>query len=244
MKIYSVPGVNGLGRTKGVEKSFLKVLEGIDFEGVDVNSEDIKEQLKDIYLASRKFVGEKFFVLGGDHSISYPIVKAFFEKYGKDSRLLVFDSHPDLMEPMPEPSHEEWLRAVIELGFDVENILLVGVRRESENIDEVEINYAKEKGVKIIYSDEFVLRKQEILDFVSFGKVYVSFDVDVFDSSIVGATGYPEKNGLGEEVFDLLKEIRGKIFGFDLVEYNSELDEEDKSLKVVRRVLGVFGYLK
>ena len=75
------------------------------------------------------------------------------------------------------------------------------------------------------------------MDFVSSGEVYCSFDVDVFDSSVMSATGYPETEGLGLELFDLLEEIKEKIKWFDLVEYNSELDEGEKGLGVVKKVL-------
>lgn len=243
MKAYNVPGINGLGKTLGVEKNSEKVFEGIDFLEIEVNNEDISEQFSQIYSAALDFVKEEFFVSGGDHSISFPIVKAFFEKYGREAKLLVFDAHPDLVEPMPEPGHEEWLRAVVELGFNTENILLVGVRRESENIDQKEFSYAEEKGIKIIYSDEFEKRKGEIVEFVSSGKIYVSLDIDVFDSSLIRSTGYVEDNGLmEEEVFVLLEEIKFKVFGFDLVEINLEKgSEEDRkeTLRVGQKVLKV-----
>ena len=227
MKVYSIPGVNGLGKTLGVEKNE-ELFKGMVSFNVEINRENISEQLNQIYSAAKDFVKEEFLVLGGDHSISFPIAKAFFEEYGDEAKLLVFDAHPDLIEPMPEPGHEEWLRAVVLLGFKPENILLVGVRRESENIDEKEIKYAKEEGIKIIYSDEFEERKEEIIVFVSSGKIYCSFDIDAFDSSLVKSTGYVEDNGLmEEEVFELMDKIKDKFFGFDLVEINLDKGSED-----------------
>jgi len=239
MKKFFIPGINGLGNTKGVEKN-KKFLEDFNFKEINLDLENIKVQLNQIYLSAKNFVHEKFFVLGGDHSISFPIMKAFFETYGSKSKLLIFDAHFDLMEPMPEPSHEEWLRGIIELGFDEKNILIVGIRKESKNIDVQEINYAKEKQIKIIYPPDFKNKKEEILNFVSSGKVYASFDIDVFDSLMVGSTGYPESKGLGEEVFDLLEEIKKFFFGFDLVEINLEKgteEEKKNTFKVGRKVL-------
>lgn len=245
MKLVAVPGVNGLGMTSGVEKSYLKILEGFDYEKVDLNLEDINEQLKQIVLGTKKYFDENGVIfVGGDHSVSYGLVSNFFERFGTEAKLIVFDAHPDLMESMNEPTHEEWLRAIIGKGFKPENILLVGVRRNSENVDSREIGYANEKRIKIIYSDEFDSRRGEVLDFVSSGKVYCSFDVDVFDSSLVGATGYPEENGLGEaQVFVLLAEIKGKIDFWDLVEVNFEKgseEEGEKTLGVVKRLLALF----
>ncbi|MBT4375812.1 hypothetical protein HOD29_00350 [archaeon] len=241
MKVYSVPGINGLDKTLGVEKNSKRVFESTDFEEVKLDNEDIEKQLDQIYSVAKEFVKEKFFVLGGDHSISFPIAKAFFENYGEDAKLLVFDAHPDLIEPMPEPGHEEWLRAVVQLGFKPENIILVGVRRESENIDDREDKYANEEEIRIIYLDEFEERREEIIEFVSGGKVYCSFDIDAFDSSLIKSTGYVEDNGLMEdEVFELLGDVKENIFGFDLVEINLEKgSEEDKkeTLRVGRKLL-------
>ena len=233
--VIGVPGVNGLGKTKGVKKT-PSVL-GIK-NILDLNNNDLVEQEKQIYEFAMDLEGKQVFV-GGDHSISYSSVRAFFEK-NEDAKLLVFDAHLDLMEPMPEPGHEEWLRAVIELfGLTGDRVMVVGVRRNSENIDSSEIEYAKEKGIKIIYSDEFSSRRKEIVEFVSSGDIYCSFDVDVFDKSIMEATGYPEAEGLGLELLELLESLREKVKWFDLVEYNSELDEGEKGLEVVKKVLGI-----
>ncbi len=242
MKLVCVPGVNGLGMTKGVEFSFKHVCKGFAFESVYLDRDNLQMQLNQLYSISKHcFTKGKFFFLGGDHSISYPILKSFFEKYGKDSKLLVFDAHPDLMEPMQEPTHEEWLRALIELDFPIENILLVGVRRNSENIDKKELAFAKKNKIKIIYPDEFKERKKEILDFISSGKVYLSLDIDVFDSSIVSATGYPEKDGLTEsQVFSILELAKNKITAGDLVEVNLEKGPKEtnsETLLIARKVL-------
>lgn len=241
MKLYSIPGVNGLGKTKGVENNFQYFSKNYSLEFVYLDKEDIRKQLSQIEFKAKEIVNERFFVLGGDHSISYPLVKIFFEKYGQNAKLLVFDAHPDLIEPMIEPTHEEWLRAIIEIGFNKENILLVGIRRDSENIDKKEILFANENNIRIIYADEFEEKKKDILKFASEGKIYLSFDIDVFDSSIISSTGYPEKNGLNEkQFFFILKKLSSKIFAGDLVELNLNKGTNEanrKALLVSRKVL-------
>ncbi|MFA5953001.1 MAG: arginase family protein [Candidatus Pacearchaeota archaeon] len=245
MKLYFVPGINGLGKTSGVEKNDL-FFKNFEFEKLKLNNEDINKQFKEIYSFFGKSLMKNFFVLGGDHSISYPIFKSFFEKYKQDAKLLIFDAHFDLVKPMPEPTHEEWLRAIIELGFNPKNILLVGIRRKSKNIDIKEINYAFEKKINIVYCDEFKEKLNEILNFASNGKTYVSFDIDAFDSSIISCTSYPEKQGLFEEdVFSLLNKLckLKSVYAFDLVEINfnkcSKKDKE-KTLKVAKKFLKIF----
>ena len=223
MRLVSVPGINGLGKTKGCENSFC----GFNLVGekLILNTENIETQLDQLLNDSKKYFesDEKVLFFGGDHSIGYPLVNNFFRRFGEDSKLIVFDAHPDLMEPMSEPGHEEWLRALIEKGFNPKNVLVVGVRRNSNNVEKKEIEYALKKGIKIIYSDEFDSRRGEISNFVSSGKIYCSIDIDVFDSSIISCTTYPEEEGLNEEeFFGLLREIVGRIDFFDLVEVNFE----------------------
>ncbi len=245
MKIVSVPGVNGLGKTNGCKDSLCAF--DLEFDKIELNGGNIVEQLKQISDDSKKYFdfSEKVLFFGGDHSISYPLVNNFFERYGRDSKLIVFDAHPDLMEAMPEPGHEEWLRALVKDGFNPKNVLIVGVRRNSKNIDKKEIDFALKKGIKIIYSDEFDSCRGEILEFVEEGNVYCSIDIDVFDSSLVSCTTYPEEDGLSlENVVDLLSAINSGISFFDLVEINFEKgneEEKEKTLDVMGEVLKTIG---
>ena len=246
MKVVVVPGINGLGITKGVEKSYVNLLETKNFDKIDLDIQNISKQLDQILEKSKKYFEEdKVLFFGGDHSISFPLVSNFFNKCRNNARLLIFDAHLDLMTPMKEPGHEEWLRALVEAGFNCENILIIGVRRNSINVDISEINYAKEKGIKIIFVDEFEEKKQEILNFVRESPLYVSFDIDVFDSSLVTSTGYAEKQGLGEkQIFGIIEKIKPKINFFDLVEINldkgSEI-EKQKTIDIARKLLKTLG---
>lgn len=243
MKIVVIPGVNSLGKTKGVEKSFKRILDGFNFEKINLNNENIFEQLNQIFKKSKKyFRNKKCFFFGGDHSISFPLVSNFFEEFKNRSNLLIFDAHPDTIDPMQEPGHEEWLRAIIEKGFPIENILVVGIRKQSKNIDIKEINYLENKNIDFIYSDDFKGNKKKILEFIKNDPLYISFDIDVFDSSIVSCTGYSEENGLNEEqVFSILEEIvKKENFFFDLVEINLEKgfeEEQKKTVNISRKIL-------
>lgn len=240
--IINISGINGLGRTKGCEENgdYFKFSEKLK-----LNNGDILDQLKSILDESKNYfdLNERVLFLGGDHSISFPLVNNFYEKFLEETKLLIFDAHPDLVKPMPEPGHEEWLRAVMDKGFNPKNILIVGVRKNSENIDILEINYAKEKGVEIIYSDEIEEKKKEIFKFVSSGKIYCSLDIDVLDSDVFPCTGYLEKQGLSEEQFIfILNEISSKIQFFDLVEVNltkGSEKEKENCLEIIRKIFDV-----
>lgn len=163
MFIVKVPGINGLGKTKGCERAgnaILKSLKEIhsnesgniidtnllDLEEIHLDNSNLELSNKLIYENSLETFETKpqVIFLGGDHSISYSIGKAFLDDCRKEKKkpcLIIFDAHADCMEPMQEPTHEEWLRALVEAGFPPENILLVGAR----NIEKSEIKFIKEK---------------------------------------------------------------------------------------------------
>ena len=144
MKIISVPRINAL-RKVGPEKMGKKVLAelGKNFEEIKVDNSNIESSEKVIYSRAKEVFkeDEKVVFVGGDHSITYPIFKAFSEA-NRDVFLIVFDAHADCDYASKEPTHEEWLRAVIEKGFvKPENVILVGARK----IWDVEKKFLKER---------------------------------------------------------------------------------------------------
>ncbi len=157
MRIVKVPRVNALGHVGPAEAPDLIVAEleknkGVtgDVSSVDVDNSDVETAEKVIYAKAREVfvdVGrEKTAFIGGDHSISSPIVRAFNEKFS-EAFLIVFDAHADCMPPMKEATHEEWLRAVIESGFNPENVILIGARK----IEAEEWRFLIENGVKVFW---------------------------------------------------------------------------------------------
>jgi len=86
----------------------------------------------------------KITFIGGDHSITYPIFRAFSE-VNKDAFLVVFDAHADCDVANKEPTHEEFLRAIIERGFDPSRVVLIGVRK----MWDVEKKFLEDNGVKV-----------------------------------------------------------------------------------------------
>ncbi len=237
--IIQTPGINGLGKTKGCEKAPREIAKKLNLKTkkIRLNNENIEDQEKQIYNQAKKYLDKHPVFLGGDHSISYPLSKAFFDSK-KQPALLVFDAHPDLMKPMKNPTHEEWLRAIFEKGL--KNIMVVGVRRNSENVDRNEIKFAKQNSIKIIYSDEFDSKINEIKTFCNNKNIYLSLDLDVFDESIVKSTGYPEKDGLREkQVFSILESLKNKISLVDIVEYNPEI-KGNEEIVLIKKILKLF----
>ena len=264
MFIVKVPGINGLGKTKGCEQAgnaILKALysihsneqgkevsvKNLDLEEIHLDNSNLELTNKLIYKNSFESFEEnpKVAFLGGDHSISYSITRAFFdycENKGKEPCLIVFDAHPDVMEPVDRdfPTHEEWLRGLIEDGFPLKNILLVGVRNSWKG----ETEFLKQKGIRMISINQLNENLEEVTDiiteFASEKELYVSIDIDVIDPAFAPSTGYQEPGGLTSRQFLYIIQRVNKIKslrGIDIVEINEKEDKEGLTVKLGAKIV-------
>jgi len=261
MLIVKVPGINGLGKTKGCENSGNAILEKLDeiysneqgkiidkklldLEEIHLDNSNLQISNELIYKNTLQILEcqDKVIFLGGDHSISYSIGRAFLkytENQGKEPCLIVFDAHADCMpvtgnsSAVSFPTHEEWLRGLIEQGFPAENILLVGIR----NIDAEEIRFLKEKNIKVVSMSQLNENLEETCDIImEFAQgnrknkeLYLSLDIDVVDPSFAPATGYKEPGGLTSRQFIYVLQRLNKLKNLkvvDIVEINSEKDKK------------------
>jgi arginase family enzyme len=264
IQIIKVPGINGLGKTKGCEKagnaiiSFLKDIytneqnklinkDSLDLEEIHLDNGNLDEANNLIYKnAFEAYDKEKVIFLGGDHSISYSTVRGFLDycqTNGKEPCLIVFDAHADCMPPLKNPTHEEWLRACIEEGFPAENILLVGVR----NLDQEESRFLKENKIRTISINRFLENLEDVteilMEFANGKELYVSIDIDVIDPVFASATGYPEIGGFTSRqalyVFQRINKMKN-LKAIDIVEINPEKDKEDLTIKLGAKILSEF----
>jgi len=257
MFIVKVPGINGLGKTKGCERAGNAILESLkeiysneegkpidvkllDLEEIHLENSNIELSNKLVYENSLDIFETKpqTIFLGGDHSISYSTTKAFLEYCKIEKKkpcLIVFDAHPDCMEPMKEPTHEEWLRKIVEEGFPAENILLVGIRNSHKD----EIKFIKENKIKTIsinsLTEDLADMCEVIMEFSNGKELYLSIDIDVIDPVFAPSTGYPEIGGLTSRQFIYLIQRMKKIKNLraiDIVEINEKMDKENNNLTV------------
>ncbi|MBU0761464.1 MAG: agmatinase [Candidatus Altiarchaeota archaeon] len=167
---------------------------------------------------SRLYSDNKFpIVLGGEHSISYGCALAA-KDYHPTVSVLHFDAHSDRRDEYhgTRYSHGSVMARITEAIPAVS----VGIRSVSdEESDEVK----KLRKDKRLYFAKDILagnRTKDILSMLS-DKVYISFDVDVFDPSIMPSTGTPEPGGLGwYDILDILSAIftYKDVVGLDVVE--------------------------
>ncbi len=174
-----------------------------------------REAVRDIKKAVSQLLADKKFILmlGGEHTISIGAVAAFREKY-KDLSVLQIDAHTDLRNEFEGTKyhHACAMKRVRDMGVSV---TAVGIRSQ----DEAEAEYIKKEGIKsIFYAPQIPLQK--IISTLS-KNVYLTFDLDGLDPSIMPATGTPEPGGLGwYEVLNLIRQVakEKKIIGADIVE--------------------------
>lgn len=241
-QIIKIPGINGLGKTQGAKNASDLIVNTKN--KLELNQDNLKEQQEKIYEKAKEALQEnkKAIFIGGDHSISYPLTKAFTELH-ENSKIIVFDAHPDLMPPMQEPTHEEWLRALIEKeNYLSKNIILIGARKiepeehtflEKHNIKQISIELIREEPKEAI---------KKIISKIEGKETYISFDIDVIDEKFVPATGYPEESGLSIQVAkQLIEEIiqNSNVIAADLVELHTNYSESevDKTTHAAKEIL-------
>lgn len=178
-----------------------------------------EEMIQQAYHAVRLFLKEGKFVisLGGEHSVSIGPIKAGAEIYS-DLSILHFDAHTDRRESY-EGTIYSHACAIAQASEYVTNIVSVGIR--SMDISEKgsltkEKLFLAEKMVGDATEDYINNILKQLSD-----TVYITFDVDCFDPSIMPATGTPEPGGLGwYQTLQILKAVckNKKIIGADFVE--------------------------
>jgi len=156
----------------------------------------ITEALFDLESITRKLLDDGKFpmILGGEHSITAGSIRPFAAKY-PDLTILHFDAHADLRDGYEgEPySHAAAMRRCM----DHENISLVSCGIRNISAGEVPFLEQNTERIKIFWAkDKHLWDIDEILERLRGKPVYVTFDLDCFDASLMPATGTPEPGGL------------------------------------------------
>lgn len=184
---------------------------------------DPEQMMSELYEYSKDLLESDKFVcmLGGEHSVSAPIIKAHAEKFHNLS-VLQIDAHADLRDSYDGTPHSHasiMARVVKDLRIPS---VQVGIR--SISADEArllgtgiptKIYWAKDVAGKTDWIDEAIENLTE--------NVYLTIDIDGLDPSLVPTTGTPEPGGLGwYETLTLIRKLAEKrrIVGMDLVEYS------------------------
>ena len=175
-------------------------------------------------------------VLGGDHSITFPAVRAF------DIPLTVIhlDAHLDTWNGAPgNLDHASWVLRVATLP-NVKKIIQIGMRGLANDVEAV--SNARRLGTMVITSEE--IHRRGIPWLVSqipvSGNIYVTLDVDALDPAVAPGTGTLEPGGLSfAEMDDLLTALpsKGRLVGMDIMEVNPYRDPSGRTAQTAIRLM-------
>ena len=155
--------------------------------------------------------------LGGDHSITYPIVRAFAKKYNNLS-ILHFDAHPDLYDHYQgnRNSHASPFARIMEQRL-VKRLVQVGIRTTTAH----QRDQIRKFGVESIEMRD--LTGDVKLEFDS--PVYISFDIDALDPAFAPGVSHREPGGMStRQAIEVIQKLKGRVIGADIVEFNPRMD--------------------
>ncbi len=173
--------------------------------------------------------------LGGDHAITYPIMRAMAEQHGPMD-ILHFDAHPDLYHELDDNrlSHGCPFARIMEEGL-ARRLVQVGIR----TLNAHQRKQAQRFGVEV--------HEMMSLDVASFepsftGPVYISFDMDALDPAFAPGVSHFEPGGLSvREVLGILHKLKGRVVGADIVEYNPKHDFHNMTAMVAAKLVKEIG---
>lgn len=207
-----------------------------------------EDVLHDFYT---QFPNKNIFGIGGDHSVSYPLIKAYLQakkKQGKRAAIIHFDAHTDLLfERLGiDLCFGSWCTHILDDLPAPDHLIQIGIRSTEKSKQHWESTFGvkqhwakeiKELGVEKVIENILAQLAVQNID-----ELYISFDIDAIDEIFASATGTPEPNGLmPEEAMKILKAIAANypITGADMMEVAPFTDSSgqgvisrDKTLKV------------
>lgn len=210
------------------DKCYLGNVRIVDSGDVDIVYYDEEQNFRNITECVRTILRHRCLpvLVGGDHSVTYPIVQAFSDFSPLD--IVHFDAHLDWIDEVEgvRCANGSPMRRVAELPF-VGNMSHLGIRCIRSRED----NYrdAVARGNLVVTRDQ--IRREGIAASLeripSMNYIYVTIDIDALDPSIAPGTGSPTVDGfLYHELRELLQGVagKGKVVGFDIVEVNPQVD--------------------
>ena len=251
------------GGTKNGPKEIIKASHQVELFDEELNKEpykligiktlkpfQIKKKVKDaieqLCNINREILSQNKFplVFGGEHSLTPGAIKPFAEKY-EELILLHFDAHADLREKY---NGEKFSHAsAIKRCLDFKNVKVVsfGIRNLSQsemsfyknNKNRIEIFWGKDKKNWDLSRLKTIFKKKN---------VYITFDVDAFDASIMPATGTPEPGGLlWEDVLPIIKNVCqiANIIGVDINELAPIKNFDSYNFLVAKLAYKILSYI-
>jgi len=193
--------------------------EGILFDAGDIvtlNETCVREQVEDQITQIFESGGLPL-SLGGDHSLTFPILCALGQRYS-DLTLVQFDAHPDLYDEFEGDrfSHACQFARIMEKNL-VRRLVQIGIRTMNKH-QQIQ---ADRFGIEVIDMRAWERGIRPALG----GKIYLSIDMDAFDPAFAPGVSHREAGGLtSRDVINAIQILPGKLIGADIVEFNPTQD--------------------
>lgn len=192
---------------------------GSDPRFVDLGDIKVKNYIENIEQTISSVLEQDAFVLtlGGDHSITYPILKAYGKKF-ENLNILQLDAHPDLYDEFDgNPfAHGCPFARIMEENLAV-RLVQIGIRTMNPH----QYEQARRFNVETIHMKDWDSSFKP--DFK--GPVYLSLDIDVLDPAFAPGVSHHESGGLStRDVLRIIRDLDAPVVGADIVEFNPERD--------------------
>jgi len=213
-------GVNLADNSRFIDVGDRNVAKGAEnFLAIEADIREIVEQ------------GALPMVLGGDHAITYPIMRAINQVNGPVN-ILHFDAHPDLYDDFEgNPwSHASPFARIMEKGL-AKRLVQVGIRTLNQHQREQVARFGVES------------HEMKDVDLSSIGRdfdgpVYISLDMDALDPAFAPGVSHHESGGLSvRDILGIIQRLPNPIVGADIVEYNPDRDINDMTAMVASKLL-------
>ncbi|CAA0159260.1 Agmatinase [Tenacibaculum maritimum] len=243
------------GADKGID-AFLEASENMELYDIETNSEVYKEgiyitekiteksspeaMVNTVHQLTKKYINKNKFVtiLGGEHSISIGTIRAFNECFD-NLTVLHIDAHADLRKEY-DGSPYSHACAIYEANQHT-NLIQVGIR--SMDISETRVMNRD----KVFFAHEMATNEywmDDVIDLLT-NDVFITFDLDALDPSIMPSTGTPEPGGLlWYETLSFLSKVFSKknVVGFDLVELCPNPNEKSSDFLAAKLYYKMLSY--
>jgi agmatinase len=168
--------------------------------------------------------------LGGDHAVTYPLVKAVATRYGRIN-ILHFDAHPDLYDHLEGERHSHAcpFARLWEEGL-IQRHVAVGIRTSNPH---------QKKQAEKFGSEILEMRRFPWEPFPAFrGPVYLSLDLDVLDPAFAPGVSHHEPGGMSaRDLIGMIQGLQAELIGADIVEYNPDRDLNGLTAMVAAKLL-------
>jgi len=222
------------GSANSFSESVTEILNGRNYTDLgdmsfpDSNPEEGYSKIKDRIHHELK-TDCKIICLGGDHSISFPVIEAFADNF-KNINILHLDAHPDLYDNFDDNpySHASPFARLMEKKV-IKSLTQVGIRTLNTHQRE----QAAKFGVTIIEMKDFSCDFLKTLQ----APLYISLDLDVLDPAFAPGISHHEPGGLtSRELINIIQNIPVTIIGADIVEYNPTRDINNMTAMVAYKL--------